>query len=795
MLTGETVLFTVSVAGTAPFSYQWQFNNGPLSGETNLSLLLSNVQPSQAGEYAVQVSNDIGSLTSSVAVLTVVTNGNLAVVPPLYANTTAPGGGSGTFSSALRLQEIYDSSLFTPGPIVIQQLRWRPHVSLGQAFSALLDLQIDLSTSQAQPESLSSTFANNVGSNDTEVFHGSVALSSAFSGPPGGPKDFDIIVPLTTPFLYDPAQGHLLVDVRNFSGSGAIVVEGAAGAADHASRAFSTDPNASQASAVDHGADVLGIIYTIPQSAPSIFSQPLSQTIYSGETATLNIGAYGTLPLSYEWFLNGQSLTGGTNATFQITGTQPTDAGDYSVIVANAFGSVTSQVATLSVLPSRTLALTSPAASQEGTAISVPLQLFSEGDVGGMTFALHYDSNYLRNAEFVWSPLLDGLFNTVNYSTLGEIQATFALSGNAAPAGTQLIATVNFLLRSVPNDLDTALTLQILDVSSPLGDPITAGNLARNASARINKRLIIGDNNANQRLDVGDATVVLRFLTHLDTPRSWDINGNDLNSNQNLDSGDALKILRVAAGIDPQPGGGGAPVQLGGRAMKSASLPIELMLLSPVAQGGDAGAAVTFQVQLQNVNTPVSGASFTLDFPTNALRLANSQAYRFGALVPAGALAVWNVSPAQNNFTIQDGHLSLAVSSASAWPASNGVLAEITFQVQPSATNRYAWPLILHRCEITPDGFANRFLLPNGALFLGRNPLSGILAGLGRDLSNHFHFSITGDAGASYTVEVSTNLINWAPLTNLLNSPGSSSFVDPDSANQPRRFYRTRPSQ
>jgi len=281
----------------------------------------------------------------------------------------------------------------------------------------------------------------------------------------------------------------------------------------------------------------------------------------------------------------------------------------------------------------------------------------------------------------------------------------------------------------------------------------------------------LATNNANQRLDVGDATVVLRFLTHLDTPRSWDINGNDLNSNQNLDSGDALKILRVAAGIDPQPGGGGAPVQLGGRAMKSASLPIELMLLSPVAQGGDAGAAVTFPGAVAERQHSCLRRLLHARFPTNALRLANSQAYRFGALVPAGALAVWNVSPAQNNFTIQDGHLSLAVSSASAWPASNGVLAEITFQVQPSATNRYAWPLILHRCEITPDGFANRFLLPNGALFLGRNPLSGILAGLGRDLSNHFHFSITGDAGASLHRGSLDQPRELGPLTNILKQP------------------------
>src|SRR5207245_1153254 len=198
-------------------------------------------------------------------------------------------------------------------------------------------------------------------------------------------------------------------------------------------------------------------------------------------------------------------------------------------------------------------------------------------------------------------------------------------------------------------------------------------------------------NNANQRLDVGDATVILRFLTGLDTPRTWDITGNDLNANQSLDSGDALKVLRVAAGVDPQPGGGGAAPAL--KSASTKSVPTESMLLSPLTQRGAAGASVTYQVQLQNVYSGISGASFTLDYPTNALRLVNSQSYTFGALVPGGALAVWNVSPSQNNFATQDGHLSLAVSTATAWPSSNGVLAQVTFQVQSGATNAHTWPL------------------------------------------------------------------------------------------------------
>jgi hypothetical protein len=46
------------------------------------------------------------------------------------------------------------------------------------------------------------------------------------------------VVPLTTPFVYDPARGNLLVDVRNHSGSAAPNVDGSADGSDKCSRAF-----------------------------------------------------------------------------------------------------------------------------------------------------------------------------------------------------------------------------------------------------------------------------------------------------------------------------------------------------------------------------------------------------------------------------------------------------------------------------------------------------------------------------------------------------------------------------
>jgi hypothetical protein len=63
------VQFTCSATGDAPLSYQWLFDGLPIPGATGAALTLTNVQPFQAGQYAVLVTNAAGSITSLPATL------------------------------------------------------------------------------------------------------------------------------------------------------------------------------------------------------------------------------------------------------------------------------------------------------------------------------------------------------------------------------------------------------------------------------------------------------------------------------------------------------------------------------------------------------------------------------------------------------------------------------------------------------------------------------------------------------------------------------------------------------
>ncbi len=88
---------------------------------------------------------------------------------------------------------------------------------------------------------------------------------------------------------------------------------------------------------------------------PSITQQPASLTATQGDNVTFTVVATGDPPLSYQWRfgvpgVSGGDIAGATNDVLALSNVQPTNAGNYRVIVRNASGSTNSVVATLTVL-------------------------------------------------------------------------------------------------------------------------------------------------------------------------------------------------------------------------------------------------------------------------------------------------------------------------------------------------------------------------------------------------------------------------------------------------------------
>ncbi|HYC71143.1 MAG TPA: matrixin family metalloprotease [Opitutaceae bacterium] len=83
-------------------------------------------------------------------------------------------------------------------------------------------------------------------------------------------------------------------------------------------------------------------------SPPEITVQPTSLTVNTGGSANFSVTATGA-DLAYQWFFNGNAITGATASSFAVSNAQPANAGSYHVVVSNAGGSVTSATATLTV--------------------------------------------------------------------------------------------------------------------------------------------------------------------------------------------------------------------------------------------------------------------------------------------------------------------------------------------------------------------------------------------------------------------------------------------------------------
>jgi Domain of unknown function (DUF4082)/Bacterial Ig domain/Putative Ig domain len=108
-----------------------------------------------------------------------------------------------------------------------------------------------------------------------------------------------------------------------------------------------------------------------PPVAPSVTTQPAGASVTSPQTGTFSVAATGTTPMTYQWQKNGAAISGATSSNYTTPPTTSSDNGEqFSVVVSNAAGRVTSNLATLTVTAPPALHITTsqlPAATLAGS--------------------------------------------------------------------------------------------------------------------------------------------------------------------------------------------------------------------------------------------------------------------------------------------------------------------------------------------------------------------------------------------------------------------------------------------
>ena len=179
--------------------------------------------------------------------------------------------------------------------------------------------------------------------------------------------------------------------------------------------------------------------YSVPTTStnqpPSIASQPASQTVVEGGNVSFSVTANGDAPLSYQWRRNGSNVAGATGAALSLTGVTTNQAGNYTVVVNNSVGSVTSSAAVLTVTPAPpTAGQLSVNKSGSGT---VSPDLTSANLVIGQSYTLTATSatGYVFAG---WSGGVSSSSHTITFTlTVGLVlQANFIASPYLNTAGT-----------------------------------------------------------------------------------------------------------------------------------------------------------------------------------------------------------------------------------------------------------------------------------------------------------------------------------------------------------------------
>ena len=323
---GENANFYVGATGSAPLNYQWTFGGSPLSGATTSNLALSNVQGSQAGNYAVWVSNAAGSVTSAVATLTVLVPPSITRQPTndtVAAGATASFQISATGTTPLSYQWLFNGT--TPvGPSTNTLTLANAQSSQAGGYSVIVtNVAGSVTSTVATLTVLVRPSITLQPTNQTTVVGGNASFLGGASG--SAPLSYQWFLGATALGGSTGTALGLSNVQTNQAGNYSFIVTNAAGAATSM---------------------VASLTVLVP---PSISSQPTNQSVLVGSNASFQVSAGGTSPLAYQWWFNGTNAVGASTNMLTVTNAQTAQAGAYSVVVTNSAGSITSTVAMLTV--------------------------------------------------------------------------------------------------------------------------------------------------------------------------------------------------------------------------------------------------------------------------------------------------------------------------------------------------------------------------------------------------------------------------------------------------------------
>jgi len=338
---GQPAALTVdAISGTA-LSYQWKKSGVPvangngISGATTASLSFSSVQLAHAGDYSVTVSNSAGSVTSSVATLT--------VTPALVAPSIVTQPSSVTVTQG----EAAEFSLTAAGsaPLSYQWQKEGQNVVGATAASFLIP-----STQATSVGNYRVVVSNSAGSVASATV--TLTIKPAVAGP------VIVVQPVSSAVSFGQ-QIVLSVQAAGTAPLGyqwqkaGVNIAGAAAAQLVLKSVSINDAGEYRVVVTNPGGTTISsvaVVAVLPQvAAPSITSQPINTSIVAGQALELRVTATGAPIPNYQWRRNGVDLIGATGPILSIPAATFEHAGTYQVLVFNSGGQVLSDKAIVTV--------------------------------------------------------------------------------------------------------------------------------------------------------------------------------------------------------------------------------------------------------------------------------------------------------------------------------------------------------------------------------------------------------------------------------------------------------------